>query len=103
MRPSRFDDPGLTEARATPRPHIPRHSDEAGSIVQLLALQRSAGNRAVVERLSQRPPTRDAVLTTLAAVQRCGPTPCNCSADERAEYAQAHPPHAEIETSGAVL
>jgi len=44
----------------------------------ILALQSGAGNRAVAGLLA---PT----------VQRCGPTPCDCSDDERAEYAATHP------------
>jgi hypothetical protein len=27
----------------------------------------------------------------MSFVQRCGPTPCNCSAQERADYAEHHP------------
>lgn len=27
----------------------------------------------------------------MAFVQRCGPTPCNCSAEERSDYADKHP------------
>jgi Novel toxin 16 len=41
-----------------------------GSASYVLALQRSAGNAAVTQHL---------------AVQRCGPVPCDCSPEERAE------------------
>jgi outer membrane protein OmpA-like peptidoglycan-associated protein len=45
-----------------------------------LTLQCAAGNAAVAKHLAARRPV----------VQRCGPTPCDCSAEERAEYATEH-------------
>jgi hypothetical protein len=47
----------------------------AGGGVVLRALRAGAGNR---------------VVSRMLAVQRCGPVPCDCSAEERAEYDQAH-------------
>jgi outer membrane protein OmpA-like peptidoglycan-associated protein len=62
------------------------------SAQMLIGLQRSAGNAAVAGRLArQRSPlagTRPAGLP--AVVQRCGPNPCDCSDDERADYAATH-------------
>ncbi len=55
----------------------------------LLDLQRSAGNHAVAQHLAtlgQRGRARPVLLR----VQRCGPTPCDCSEDERADYAVRH-------------
>lgn len=58
----------------------------------LVGLQRLAGNRAVARELARRRslligPTASAD----ASVQSCGPTPRNCSHEERADYAAAHP------------
>jgi hypothetical protein len=50
-----------------------------GSASFVLALQSSAGNAAVTRHLA-RP-------SAALSVQRCGPMPCDCSDDERAEYA----------------
>jgi len=50
----------------------------------VLALQRSAGNSAVSRRFGPEP--KAAPQAKDAVVQRCGPTPCDCSAEERAEY-----------------
>ena len=64
-----------------------RHSSPA--VAAVLALQRSAGNAAVAHYLGQRPgghSNRPAQV----AVQRCGPTACDCSAEERADYAAEH-------------
>jgi len=52
----------------------------------LLGLQRTAGNAAVARHLARTAP-----------VQRCGPTPCDCSPQERAEYAADHPEEAAAE------
>ena len=64
----------------------------------LLDLQQSAGNRAVAQRLAtlaQRGRGRPVLLR----VQRCGPTPCDCSDEERADYAARQPeaPTAPVE------
>lgn len=69
----------------------------------LLGLQRSAGNAAVAGHLAaaHHLPTSGGPM---AFVQRCGPTPCNCSAEERADYADKHPDEpatAEADTAGA--
>ena len=56
----------------------------------LLALQRTAGNSAVRRRLGQEPEATARRRPAQTAVQRCGPTPCHCSADERAEYESEH-------------
>jgi len=45
--------------------------------LNLLGLQRSAGNQAVASLVSR-------------LIQRCGPVPCNCSTEEREHAAQAH-------------
>ena len=84
----------------------------------ILALQRSAGNAAMTQILGMpRPTGREPIRGNpiqgnpiqgnpiqgnpiqgnpilgdrLPVVQRCGPTPCNCSGEERAEYAAHHP------------
>lgn len=46
-----------------------------------LALQRSVGNAATRQLLSLQP----------LVLQRCGPTPCDCSPEEREAYASSHP------------
>jgi hypothetical protein len=61
------------------------------SAAMLISLQRSAGNLAVARQLTRhgshlvgpRP-------GSFPVVQRCGPNPCNCSDDERADYAATH-------------
>jgi len=86
----------------------------------LLGLQQSVGNAAVAGRLAQLSEARRAnqchsaetprddrarevsgegsrlsggaaAGSPMSFVQRCGPTPCNCSAQERADYAEHHP------------
>lgn len=63
-----------------PIPRSARHSASTSSLnpsmAAVLGLQRSVGNAAVAHRLT---------------VQRCGPTPCNCSDEERSGYAADHP------------
>lgn len=72
----------------------PPRTDLTGSASFVLALQRSAGNAAVVRTLTQpyRPVPRSPQPVSPASVtrlhlQRCGPVPCDCSDEERAEYA----------------
>jgi hypothetical protein len=108
MRQHGTDEPGW----AVPRPVQRRAEGSAGAgglSDVLLGLQRSAGNAAVAGRLGG-PHHHSAVapsvasVASMAFVQRCGPTPCNCSTDERADYAQQHPdePAAPgVETAGA--
>jgi outer membrane protein OmpA-like peptidoglycan-associated protein len=78
----------LLEAAGPRVPHVER--PEAGRSAQrppaaaLLCLQRSVGNAAVARTLARRRPAVGAPPQT--AVQRCGPTPCDCSAEERAEH-----------------
>jgi len=48
---------------------------------QVLQLQRSAGNRAVADRIGSRP-----------TVQRCGGEPCGCPPEEQLAAAEAAPP-----------
>ena len=55
----------------------------------LLDLQRIAGNHAVAQHLAALG-QRDRERPVLLRVQRCGPTPCDCSEDERADYAARH-------------
>lgn len=58
------------------------------SAALILGLQRSAGNAAVAGRLTRkRSSTIEPSQEGVTALQRCGPTPCNCSNDERADYA----------------
>lgn len=66
----------------------------------LLGLQRSVGNAAVAGHLGGGPHHQSA-SAPMAFVQRCGPTPCNCSADERADYAQKHPDEPATPAAGA--
>src|SRR5947209_17376846 len=66
--------------RGTSRP------SRSPSDIALLDLQRTAGNRAVVRHLAAMQ-TRSERLPILVPIQRCGPTPCSCSDDERDAYA----------------
>ena len=74
-----------------PRPVQRRTAGPAGSggdaTDVLLGLQQSVGNAAVAGRLSG----GAAAGSPMSFVQRCGPTPCNCSAQQRADYAEDHP------------
>jgi hypothetical protein len=56
---------------------VSRGASPAVGSMQLLRLQRAVGNRAVAATMSS------------VAVQRCGPVPCDCPADER-EAAEEH-------------
>ena len=58
------------------------------STSMLLQLQRSAGNAAVARSLS----ASVARPGPMPIAQRCGPVPCNCSDDKRAEYDAEHDP-----------
>ncbi|HEY7814130.1 MAG TPA: hypothetical protein VIC62_12880 [Nakamurella sp.] len=82
---------GATEFEAWTAPHSrPRREESTGAgtmSTALLGLQRTAGNAAVAAHLGS-PTVAGSPLTFM---QRCGPTPCNCSADERADYAEQHP------------
>jgi hypothetical protein len=74
--------------RSKPSPgHVPP------SAALLLALQRSAGNAAVARLAAQRS-VGVGRKHSVVAVQRCGPTPCDCSDEERADYAATHPEEA---------
>jgi len=105
MRQHGTDEPGW----AAPHPVQRRAEGPAaagGMSDVLLGLQRSAGNAAVAGRLggSHHHSAAAPSVASMAFVQRCGPTPCDCSADERADYAQQHPdePAAPgVETAGA--
>jgi hypothetical protein len=59
-----------------------RHLADAG----VLDLQRTAGNTAVLQFLQVAAPQTYSQI----AVQRCGPIPCDCSAEEQEEHARAH-------------
>ncbi len=86
---------GVVELEGTV-PH-PTHRQDAAAAGPgaaagvLLGLQRSAGNAAVAGRLAPPGRTVDVTASPIAFVQRCGPTPCDCSAEERADYAEQHP------------
>src|SRR4051812_30704092 len=56
----------------------------AASSASVVALQRSLGNRAVAQLLAGRQPGGQRLFGT-PRVQRCGPWPCDCSVEERAE------------------
>lgn len=66
----------------------------------LLGLQRSVGNAAVAGRLGG-PHHQPTSAGPMAFVQRCGPTPCNCSAEERSDYADKHPDEPATPEAGA--
>jgi hypothetical protein len=66
-------------------------SKDSPPVALLMSLQRSAGNAAVAELLARRPSTVGSLPKGAIELQRCGPTPCNCSDDERAEYAATRP------------
>jgi len=66
----------------------PSRSD-SNSVASLLGLQRLAGNDAVTQYLAGRRSAAPGIA--FPVVQRCGPTPCNCSGEERADYAAGHP------------
>jgi hypothetical protein len=57
--------------------------------MNLLGLQRAAGNQAVTRLIGYAPADRghgtDSLSPNFVPLQRCGPTPCNCSDDERAD------------------
>ena len=58
----------------------------------ILGLQRSAGNAAVARHFSRSQHSAVASRQIAAVqVQRCGPVACDCSAEERADYAEKHP------------
>jgi hypothetical protein len=59
------------------------------SAAAVLALQRSAGN-AVVRKLIQQTGTASKSRSGALKLQRCGPAPCDCSKEERDEYAVTH-------------
>ncbi|WP_395727081.1 hypothetical protein [Nakamurella sp.] len=102
MRQHNADESGWS----APRP-VQRHADGpaamGGVSDVLLGLQRSVGNAAVAGHLRDAH-HRATAAAPMAFVQRCGPTPCSCSADERADYAEKHPDEAaapDAETAGA--
>jgi hypothetical protein len=66
---------GLAEVVHRPtRPHVAAASVPAGALPSFLALQQAVGNRAISR------------LLALRSVQRCGPTPCDCPPQERADW-----------------
>ena len=79
------------------RPRRAESTGAGGLSTALLGLQRTAGNAAVAAHLGS--PT--VAGSPLTFVQRCGPTPCNCSSEERADYAEQRPDEpATPETDG---
>ena len=72
-------------ARAAPVRHSPV-TEVVPSAALVLALQRFAGNGAVTRQLADHRHLGKYVTAPAQVVQRCGPVPCNCSAEERAEY-----------------
>lgn len=64
---------------------------ENPSAAMLIGLQRAAGNSAVARQLArQRSSAVGPIPGGVLGVQRCGPTPCDCSDEERAEHAATH-------------
>src|SRR3954465_11732022 len=63
----------------------------ASPAARVLDLQRMAGNAAVAQHLARRRTALPGGGGGALQVQRCGPAPCNCSDDERADYAARHP------------
>src|SRR4051812_2422534 len=88
----RFHAPGVWSSTATSL-----KGDPVAATV--LALQRSAGNRAVVVRLSGRG-SRVQQKGTPAPIQRCGPNPCDCSIEERGAAAMNSPSPGQRATEG---
>lgn len=89
--------------RDEPAPALPargapaRRGGPTPSAAVAIHLQRAAGNAAVSGLLrAARPGDR------LLAVQRCGPTPCDCSPEERAEAAVGGPEHMAEEAPAPV-
>ncbi len=70
------------------RPVKPRVS-RAKPVDALLDLQRAAGNAAVVAHLAD-VRSGNSAAPHLLPIQRCGPTPCDCSDAERTGYAVTH-------------
>ncbi len=64
----------LEAARRRTRPHVGTMAAPAGMTTPFLALQQAIGNRAISR------------LLDLRSVQRCGPTTCDCSPEERTEW-----------------
>lgn len=95
---------GADETARTAHP-VQRRADgpEIGGVPGvLMGLQRSVGNAAVARQVGGAHAHHAA--PSMAFVQRCGPTPCNCSADERTDYAEKHPDEpagSESESAGA--
>ena len=72
--------------RRTPTPYA---ADPSVSLI--LGLQRSAGNAAVARQFGRARPSAAAKSPLAVPVQRCGPVACDCSSQERADYAEKHP------------
>ena len=70
------------------RPIKPRVT-RAKLAAALLDLQRAAGNAAVVAHLADAGTGKPAA-PLLPPIQRCGPTPCDCSDEQRADYSVTH-------------
>ena len=73
----------------------PSGSSLRPSAAFLLGLQRAAGNAAVAGHVARRPTSILGLPPgSVTELQRCGPTPCNCSDEERDDYAarQVDPP-----------
>lgn len=77
---------------ATERPLPRRRSSIDSGADYILGLQRSAGNDAVARHLAgQQFAAAGHRHPGIVEVQRCGPTPCNCSSEERADFAAKNP------------
>jgi hypothetical protein len=82
---------GMPAEQTTPRPRRPT-ADYNAAVAQLLALQRSAGNQAVAHHITGMHTAWSSRGRT-PTVQRCGPVPCDCSSEERADYAANNSHH----------
>lgn len=79
----------VTQARLRGKPVVGSRPDPLAALV--LGLQRTAGNAAVARHLPmQRSSAVGRNHPGALELQRCGPTPCNCSDEEHAEYAAKH-------------
>lgn len=86
MRLQRGEDTATVSHPLPPRSDRSPGGGQASGV--LLGLQRTAGNAAVTGQLDAH---RTPAGSPMAFVQRCGPTPCTCSSEERADYAEQHP------------
>lgn len=84
-----FDRSSASQTRHRGKPTVGSGVDTAAGLFFGL---NSAGNAAIARVLApQRQVAREHRQASEPQVQRCGPVPCNCSAEERSDYAAKHP------------